>query len=93
MVGGAAVCLSVCVDEFERLCQRGLGFGPDGAGTCHSVIYSIGNESAPIQLAQCWFPALSVSIAKILIYFSNKIYRKKFYQTALGNCYGLKLAK
>jgi len=29
----------------------------------------IGNESAPIQLAQCRFPGLSISNAKILIYF------------------------
>jgi len=31
------------------------------------------NESVPIQLAQCWFPALAISSAKIYIYFSNKI--------------------
>jgi len=54
---------------------------------------SIGNESAPIQLAQCRFPGLAISNAKILIYFSNKIHRKQFFQTALGNCYGLKLPK
>ena len=30
-----------------------------------------GNESAPIQLAQCWFPGLAISNAKISIYFSN----------------------
>jgi len=29
----------------------------------------IGNEGAPIQLAQCRFPALAISNAKILIYF------------------------
>jgi len=28
-----------------------------------------GNESAPIQLAQCRFPGLAISSAKILIYF------------------------
>jgi len=32
----------------------------------------IGNESVPIQLAQCWFPGLAISNAKIHIYFSNK---------------------
>ena len=28
-----------------------------------------GNESVPIQLAQCRFPGLAISNAKILIYF------------------------
>jgi len=32
----------------------------------------IGNESAPIQLAHCRFPALAISSAKISIYFSSK---------------------
>ena len=32
----------------------------------------IGNESAPIQLAECWCPGLAISNAKIWIYFSNK---------------------
>jgi len=27
--------------------------------------FPIGNESAPIQLAQCWFPGLAISNAKI----------------------------
>jgi len=49
-----------------------------------------GIESVPIQLAQCRFPGKAISNAKILIYFSNKIYgRSFFYQTALGNCNGL----
>jgi len=26
---------------------------------------SVGNESVPIQLAQCWFPELAISNAKI----------------------------
>jgi len=51
------------------------------------------NESAQIQLAQCWFTGLAISTAKILMHFSNKYIRKQFYQTALGNCYGLKLPK
>ena len=37
-----------------------------------------GNENAPIQLAQCRFPGLAISDAKILIYFSNKIYGSNF---------------
>jgi len=34
----------------------------------------IGSESVPMQLAQYQFPELAISSAKILIYFSNKIY-------------------
>jgi len=56
------------------------------------AVNSIGNESAPIQLAQCWFAGLAISNAEIWIYFSKKM-RKQFHQTALGNCYGLKLPK
>jgi len=36
--------------------------------TCIFVLVlgmSIGNESAPTQLAQCWFPGLAISNAKI----------------------------
>jgi len=36
------------------------------------------NESAPIQLAQCWFPGLAISSAKLQIYFSNKTYGNNF---------------
>ena len=33
----------------------------------------------PIQLTQCWFLELAfLSNAKILIYFSNKIYKNNF---------------
>jgi len=52
-----------------------------------------GNESAPIQLAQCRFPGLAISNAKILTYFSNKNIQKQFYQTAPGNCYGFTFPK
>ena len=38
----------------------------------------IGSESVPIQLAQCWFPGLAISSAKILIYFLSKIYGSNF---------------
>jgi len=34
-----------------------------------SAVYAIGNESVPMQLAQCRFPALAISSDKILIYF------------------------
>jgi len=37
-----------------------------------------GNESEPIQLAQCRFPGVAISNAKMLIYFSNKIYGSNF---------------
>ena len=39
---------------------------------------AIGNESVPIQLAQCRFPGLAISSAKILVYFFNKIYGSNF---------------
>ena len=38
----------------------------------------MGNESVPMQLAQCWFPGLAISNAKILIFFSNKMYGSSF---------------
>jgi len=39
---------------------------------------NIGNESVPIQLAQCRFPGLAISKAKIFVYFSNKKYGNNF---------------
>jgi len=51
----------------------------------------IGKESVPIQLAQCWFPGLAISNAKKYIFFKIK-YTQEILQTALGHCYGLKLA-
>jgi len=47
----------------------------------------------PIQLAKCWFPGLAISNAEILIYFSSKICRSNFCQTAFQNGYGLKFTK
>jgi len=38
---------------------------------CWFVQYHIGNESVPIQLAQCRFPGLAISNANMLIHFSN----------------------
>jgi len=65
-------------------CEQGLTVGvlpPDQAvsqaaeaHTANWWLSDIGNESVPIQLAQCWFPRLAISNAKILIYLSNKIY-------------------
>jgi len=43
-------------------------------------MFTIGDESAPIQLTQYWFHVLTISNAKILIYFLNKIYRSNFIQ-------------
>ena len=39
---------------------------------------NIGNECTPIQLAQCRFPGLAISKAKIFVYFSNKKYGNNF---------------
>ena len=36
---------------------------------------SVGNESVPTQLAQCWFPGLAISNTEI---FLNKIYGRNF---------------
>ena len=35
-----------------------------------------GNESVPIQLAQCWFPGLAISNADL--YFSHEVYGSSF---------------
>ena len=62
---------------------------------CHQFIervrLPIGKESVPIQLAQCWFPGLAISNAK-KIYLKKIKYTQEILQTALGDCYGLKLA-
>ena len=59
---------------------------------CPSSAASRGDEGVPIQLAQCWFPGLAISNAKIKkIYFQIKYREAVFFQTPLGNCYGLKL--
>ena len=47
----------------------------------------IGNENAPIQFPGCPFPLLKYQ------YIFRIKKRKQFCQTALGNCYGLKLPK
>jgi len=53
---------------------------------------SIGNESVPIQLAQCRFPGLAISNAKIFYYiFSNKISGSNFIKRHSKT--GLKLPK
>jgi len=39
---------------------------------------AIANESAPKQLAQCRFPELTISNAKILIYFLNKLHGSNY---------------
>jgi len=53
-------------------------------------LLSGGKESVPIQLSQCWFPVSKAKILNKLIKWNT---RKQFYQTAVGNCYGLKLQK
>ena len=42
---------------------------------CHclmSKFVNIGNDSVPIQLAQCWFPGLAISNAKYKYIFQTK---------------------
>ena len=48
---------------------------------CTLVVTVLGNESAPIQLAQGRFPGLAISSVKILIYFSNQIHGSDFIDT------------
>jgi len=50
-------------------------------------LFSIGNESVPIQLAQCSFPALAISTAKHKYTYQIKYTRKQLYRTARGNCF------
>jgi len=44
-----------------------------------------GNESVPIQLAQCRFPGLAISTAEILMYFSSKICGSNFIKQHSGS--------
>jgi len=46
-----------------------------------STLFDIGNESVSIQLAQCWFPGVAVSNAKMQIYF----FRIKYTEAILSN--------
>jgi len=41
-------------------------------------IIPIGNESVPIQLAQCWFPGLAIFNAKTEHIFWNKVCKSNF---------------
>jgi len=63
------------IDSQQHVAANVIDAESDSTGTIHvsQLIYSTGNDSAPIQLAQCRFPAMAISNAKILIYFLNKI--------------------
>jgi len=56
----------------------GLPGQSNKANTKNPRDFPIRNESVLIQLAQCRFPRLAISNAKILTYFSNKIYGSNF---------------
>jgi len=64
------------VSMLVSLCVTACAFGAHWLLVNFSQ--TVANESAPIQLAQCRFPGLAISNAKILIYFSNKIYGSNF---------------
>jgi len=49
----------------------------------NSVLGFVWNESVQIQLAQCWFPGLAISSAKIWIYLN--IFQTKYTETILSN--------
>ena len=60
--------------KFDWLAVRRLEFSLRAMSTCLQEIFrdnlwmdcrAIGNESVPIQLAQCWFTGLAISSAKI----------------------------
>jgi len=54
---------------------------------------SVGDESVPIQMAQCWFPGLAISNAKIVIYFSNRIHGSNFIKQHSETVMVFKLSK
>jgi len=61
-----------CVSVADSACHRCRNGSERRSG------FLLGNESAPIQLAQCRFPGLAISSAKMLIYLSVKIYGSNF---------------
>ena len=97
-VGSIQACTSLSLSHLavpsqNGPCQNGLKTKrPLKSYNGRNGVRIIGKESVPIQLAQCRFPGLAIPNAEILVFFHIKI-RKQFYQTALGNCYGLKLPK
>jgi len=68
------VCVCVCVYNDAR-CDR---FRRAEQSRRNTWTWGLGNESAPIQLAQCRFPGLAISDAKIQMYFSKKIHGSNF---------------
>ena len=59
MIIGETV-MNLCHCSLEQLCSIFTSTAP------------VGNESVPIQLAQCWFRGLAVYNAEIQIHLSNK---------------------
>ena len=57
----------------KKLILTNANFNPNSVTP---LLTLIGNESAPIQLAECRFPGLAISNAKI--HFSNKINGSNF---------------
>jgi len=57
------------------------------------AVRAIGNESVPIQLAQCRFPGLVISNAKILIYFFQIKYTKAILLNSTQKLLWLEIAK
>jgi len=79
-VTGAMWPFAAVTEAISFVVVAGLG----GGGACVSadkpVVLSrfrrskIGHETVPIQVAQCWFPGLAISCAKIYVYFLNKMH-------------------
>jgi len=64
-----------CATHCSNICP-GLSKFTDGPQALSRMVAAIANESVPIQLAQCCFPGLAISNAKIM--FSDKIYGSIF---------------
>jgi len=65
------------MDKLIPVKTTNQGAGQQMSALCASM-QPTGNDSVPIQMAQCWFAGLPVSNAKTMAYFSNKIYGSNF---------------
>jgi len=57
--------LDMHMTAYRQACFDNIKSGKVTVGRLASTLSLVGNESVPIQLAQCWFPGLAISNAKI----------------------------
>jgi len=81
------------VSHFQRLHSASRRINLAKFATCRLRERLIGNESVPIQLAQCWFSRPAIPMPKYKYIFSNKMHRRNFMKQHSETCYGWKLAK